>query len=304
MFSFLFLLFRLESDSVKYNISDYNMNQVSVNDLSIPGFQLLKSDYWDKEILMSLDTLPHQKELFTEQQLERHNGIKPFFSIEQVDGVFALLLLCFLFLTHIYKGGFIFFRENAPLVFSMRKNVNQLSETTVSEFWYNFILVFQFILLSAIILFAFFLSKDNSYVPPNSFLTIVLFMLTISLFGGIKYMIYKIIGYIFDIQEGIKIWLRSYMIMIEIMGLAAFIPVLFLVYSNYLQLALIVFFFALFIFSRLIIIYRITLFFLQENVNFLFLIAYLCSVEIIPYILLYEELLYLFKIDIISLLWH
>ena len=272
-----------------------------IKNLSIPGVQFSDPKYWDEESFFT--TSQQQKTASLTTTAENHKGIKPHFSLERVDGLFALLLLCFLSLACIYKGRLVFFKENISFVLFSRKNINQLGETTASEFWYNFILVFQFLLMSSIFLFILFQKSDNTYIPPNSFLTLLMFILAISLFGTLKYLFYKLAGFIFDIQTSIKKWIRSYIIMLEIMGLIAFLPILFLVYANYWHGFLIIFLITLFAISRLIIIYRITLFFFQEKVNFLFSIAYLCSVEIIPYFLLYKVLLYLYKIDIISLTW-
>lgn len=46
-----------------------------------------------------------------------HEGVTKIFTLEQDDGVLALLVLCFLFFTRIFKGGFTFFKENIRLLF-------------------------------------------------------------------------------------------------------------------------------------------------------------------------------------------
>jgi len=238
----------------------------------------------------------------TIQGEDGHEGIKRPFTLEGDDGIFALLLICFVFFTRIFKGGFSFFKENISLLFSTRKNLNLFSETTTTEFWFNFILVFQTILLTSIIVFDSFL-ESVSYIPQNSFFTVLLFTLAISVFLSVKYLFYRLLGYLFDLQNEIKAWLRSYMIVLEMIGIIAFIPALMLVYSQSFHEYLLFFFFILFFISRLILFYRIITFFLRRHVNLLFLITYLCSVEIIPYILLYQVLVYLYKVDIVSLLW-
>lgn len=259
----------------------------------------------DTSIFFSKDKLINRHKLITEHSINQdgHVGINKVFTLEQDDGVLALLVLCFLLFTRIFKGGFTFFRENARLLFSSRENLNLFSETTVTEFWFNFILTFQTILLSAIILFDVFLESDQYKVPQHSFYTIILFMLTIALFLSAKYLFYKILGYLFNMKERVKIWLRSCTIVLSMIGIIAFVPTLMMVYSQNFHNYLLIFFLVLFIISQLILFYRIITFFLQENVNFFFLIAYLCGVEIIPYIILYQVLIYLYKVDLIGLLW-
>jgi len=234
----------------------------------------------------------------------KHIGEKKPFTLEGDDGIFALLLICFVFFTRIYKGGLSFFRENIRIFFSFRKKQSTYySETTSTDFWFNFVLVFQTVLLAAIVLFDHFLETNESYVPPHSFSTILLFVLALSVFLFVKYLLYKLIGILFNIKDSINIWVRNYMLILEMMGIISFIPVLILVYSQNLHNYLLFFFIVLFIVSRLLLFYRLITFFLEQHVNLLFLIAYLCSVEIIPYIILYQVLIYLYKIDIIHLLW-
>lgn len=258
----------------------------------------------DTSLLFSKDKLEARYGVANQIEVKGgHQGVGKTFTLEQDDGVLALLVICFLFFTRIFKGGFTFFKENARLLFSTRENLNLFSETTVTEFWFNFILIFQTILLSAIILFDVFLESDEYKIPQHSFYTIVLFMLTISTFLLLKYLFYRALGYLFDIRYRVKIWLRSCTIVISMAGIIAFIPTLIMVYSQNFHDYLLIFLFTLFIISQLILFYRVITFFLQGNVNFFFLIAYLCGVEIIPYIILYQVLIYLYKVDLIGLLW-
>lgn len=241
-----------------------------------------------------------------EQNINRvrgHEGIKKAFTLENEDGVLILLLVCFLFFTRIYKGGIVFFKENTRLLFSNRENLNMFSETTIREFWFNFILLFQHVLLTAIILFDLFLESDKYPLPQYPFVTILVSLSVLSVFIYSKILFYRFIGYIFNIKEYMKIWVRTYIIVLEMMGMIAFVPTLIMVYSQSFHYILLSFFIVLFILSRLILFYRIITFFLRQHVNFLFLIVYLCTVEIIPYIILYQVLIYLYKVDLISLLW-
>ncbi|SHG09249.1 DUF4271 domain-containing protein [Dysgonomonas macrotermitis] len=257
------------------------------------------SMYFTEDKWQSLHTAESRKEF----QNNGHLGIHKDFALENEDGVLVLLLICFLFFTRIYKGGITFFRENTRLLFSYRENSNLFSETTITEFWFNFILLFQNVLLTSIIIFDIFLESDNNPLPKDSFATILVFIVIIALFISIKSLFYRFIGYVFDMKEYTNMWQRTYIIVLEMTGMIAFVPTLMMIYSQKFHFVLIIFFISLFIISRLILFYRIITFFLRQPVNFLFLIVYLCSVEIIPYILLYQVLIFLYKVDLISLLW-
>lgn len=257
------------------------------------------SMYFSEDKIESLK----QTKVVQANSVEGHDGVKKAFTLENEDGVLILLLVCFLFFTRIYKGGITFFKENTRLLFSNRENLSLYSETTIREFWFNFILLFQNVLLTSIILFDLFLESDKYPLPKDSFVTILVFMTVLALFISAKLIFYRFVGYIFNIKEYMKIWIRTYIIVLEMMGMIAFIPTLIMVYSQSFHYILLFFFIVLFFVSRLILFYRIITFFLRQHVNFLFLIVYLCTVEIIPYIILYQVLIYLYKVDLISLLW-
>lgn len=257
------------------------------------------SMYFSQKKIQSLKETKEQKASI----VEGHDGIKKAFTLENEDGVLILILVCFLFFTRIYKGGVIFFKENTRLLFSNRENLSLYSETTIREFWFNFILLFQNVLLTSVILFDLFLESDKYPLPKDSFVTILVFIFVLALFISFNLLFYRFLGYIFNIKEYMKIWIRTYIIVLEMMGMIAFIPTLIMVYSQSFHYILLSFFIVLFFLSRLILFYRIITFFLRQHVNFLFLIVYLCTVEIIPYIILYQVLIYLYKVDLISLLW-
>ena len=291
----------MKSDSTTYIINRIDNTEPELDSAYYRNMLVIEKD---TSLFFSFDDLALQQAATLQTIQEKsHTGIKKPFSLEQDDGIFALLLICFLFFTRIYKGSFSFFKENVRLLFSNKDNVRTFSETTVTEFWFNFILIFQTILLSSIIIFDVFLESDNYSLPQHSLITIILFMSTLTVFGVLKYLFYRMIGYLFNVKNRIHLWLRYYLFVFEIVGVIAFIPTLVLVYSQNYHSFLIIFFTALFVISHLILFYKLIIFFLQENVNLLFLIAYLCSVEIIPYIILSEVLVFIYKIDITNFLW-
>jgi hypothetical protein len=271
----------------------------SIRNRDLFAFEKDTSMYFTEKHIVALSQSSRKEVVLVSSGNE---GIKRPFRLESDDGIFSLLLLCFVFFAWIYRGGFTFFRKNIRLLLSSRKDLYLFGETTSAEFWVNFVLAFQSILLISIVLFDAFLSIYENPVVHNSFYTIVLFSATIILFLVAKYLFYLFIGYVFDLKKKIGAWLRNYVVVLEMLGVVAFIPVLLLVYSQSFHTYLLVLFLVLFLISRLILFYRLITFFSQEHVNSLFLIAYLCSIEIVPYLLLYELLINLYKVDIINLL--
>ncbi|MDR1883318.1 MAG: DUF4271 domain-containing protein [Prevotella sp.] len=233
-----------------------------------------------------------------------HDGLRLPFNMEQTDGVFGLLLLCFLFFSHIYNGGVTFLKENISLLFSSEKSKKIHHQTTAREYLYNYFLVFQTVVLASICVYDIFIEFDSrSGADRKPFLSILSYMALIGLFLGIKDVAYMMLGYIFDEQKRMKVWRRTCIIGIEILGMFYFIPALLLVYANYYHLQIIIFMLILFLIVQLILFYQIIVFFIREKFNFLYLIAYLCAVEILPYIFLMIGLVYLYRIDVFNTLW-
>jgi hypothetical protein len=233
----------------------------------------------------------------------RHFGNKLPFSMESTDGIFVLLLLCFLFFAHIYNGGISFLKENLSLLFLSEREKRIHKQTTIKEILYGYFLAFQAIVLTAICVYDVFVGYNSSEVVYTPFLTVVSFILAISLFYGIKDFTYKIIGYIFDQQKLMRTWRRISIVGIEILGILYFIPTLLLIYSNYYHIEILVFMLLVFFVVQITLFYQIIVFFVNQKFNFLYLIAYLCTFEILPYIFLSTGLIYLYRTDIFNTLW-
>ncbi|WP_156032789.1 DUF4271 domain-containing protein [Prevotella sp. 10(H)] len=259
------------------------------------------------EVVQANDSAAYN--LYTEKPMSEdriaHDGTPLHFSIEQTDGVFALLLLCFLFFAHLYNGGFTFLKENLSLLFHSEKGQRAFKQTTVKEYLYTYFLVFQTVVLIAICVYDIFIEYDpQSNAAHRPFISILLNILLIGLFLGVKDVLYIIIGYIFDGQRQMNVWRRTHLLGIEVLGILYFIPTLLLVYSDFYHTQIVIFMLILFLIVQLILFYQIIIFFIREKFNFLYLIAYLCTVEILPYIFLIIGLVYLYRIDVLNILWH
>lgn len=233
----------------------------------------------------------------------RHEGVSHPFRIEQSDGIFGILLLCFVLFAQLYNGGFSFLKENMTYLFSSGKNKHVHSQTTVKEIAYTYFLIFQTVVLTSVCVYDTFIQSNNlSEGYSNPLVSILSFILFISLFLGIKDFLYILFGYIFDMSRRMKSWRRAYITGIEVLGILYFIPTLFLVYADYYHFQIVIFMLVLFLIVQLILFYQIIIFFIKEKFNFLYLIAYLCTFEILPYIFLMIGLEYLYKNDVFNIL--
>ncbi|MFV0332105.1 MAG: DUF4271 domain-containing protein [Dysgonomonas sp.] len=240
-----------------------------------------------------------------ESDLLRYQGKPLPFNLEQTDGIFCLLLICVLFFAYIYRGGISFLKENLTFLFSPQKASRTYGLAAVKEMVYSYFLVFQFVVLVSVCVYDVIIEYETpGYSNGRPLTTILSYIVLIALFLGVKDMIYKIIGYIFDFQKTISLWRRTYMVSVEILGILYFIPTLLLIYSSYYHTQILVFMLILFLLVQIILFYQIIVFFINQKFNFLYLIAYLCTFEILPYIFLSTGLIYLYRTDVFNiLLW-
>lgn len=232
------------------------------------------------------------------------NGIPLPFNLDQTNGTFILMLICFLFFAYIYKGSFSLLKENITLLFSFRKDHQALRNFTTRDAWYTYYLTAQFAILVSISIYDIFTEYGtNRFTEHQPFRTIVFFILLIFVFLLLKFFIYKCIGYIYSKKNEMAVFLYSQTIIIEILGILFFIPTLFLLYADYLHTEIAIFMLILFIVSQLILFYRMIVYFIREKFSFLFMIAYLCTIEIVPYIFLAAGLILLYKTDELTVLW-
>lgn len=255
----------------------------------------------------SIDSLQQMSYMLGgEKNAVGHEGTPLPFNLEKVDGIFVLLIACFLIFGHIYNGGLTFVKENISLLFSSEKTLRGDKQITTREILYSYFLLFQGIVLIAIGIYDAIIETGDvvrEIRPLNSMVTILLFIIVIGLFLGFKDFVYRFIGYIFDLQQAMARWRRLSVISIEILGILYFIPVLFLVYFHQYHLQILVFMLILFLIVQITLFHQIIVFFINQKFNFLYLIAYLCTFEILPYIFLSTGLIYLYRIDYFNTLW-
>lgn len=220
------------------------------------------------------------------------------------EGLFALLVICFLLLSYFLQGGIDFFRQNAKMLISplKREKLEDQIATSKSTFSFYF-LVFLAILLIAIFVYIGlrrFTTYSELYASP--FVIIVLFTVLIALFVFVKVMVNKMIGYVFDTQKKMDIWNHSFLLLLAMLGLVYLVPALILIYAGFGHGVILALVTLLFLVVQILLLARIVTFFIRQRFSILFLIAYLCTLEIIPYIFLGVGLVYLYKIDVFNML--
>lgn len=231
-----------------------------------------------------------------------HEGIPLPFNLDQTNGTFILILLCLFLMAFIYKGNFETLKVNLSAFVAIQRNKRIETEYTIKNIWHSFYLIFQFALLASVSVYCVF-AENMQFQEHHSLRTIVLLIGFILLFILLKFVVYKILGFVYDASAEMSLFMHWHLVILETLGIVYFIPALLLLYSDSLHTEIALFMLISFILVQLILFCRLIVYFVREKLNFLFLIAYLCSVEIIPYILLAAGLLTLYKTDELTVLW-
>ena len=289
-----------ESQSINYVL--YN-NTDSVYNQSQLEFSPADLTYQTDSTKNNWESSTQPLNYISGDQQKRHEGKALPFSLENTDFVFVLMLICLLFFTHM-KGAD-FFKQNLQAIISPRRNNSLTKNTTGRETIFSYLLAFQTIILASVSLFnelvEYSPDKPGANSPTSS---ILIFILVISCFFILKLLGYKLLGYVFDKKEIAYSWIQTNITILEVYGLILFIPTLILIYGSHWHLQIVAIMLILLIIGQIIVFYRIVIFFLQEKLSFLFLIVYLCSLELIPYLLLVGALVYLYSTDVLQIIWH
>lgn len=230
---------------------------------------------------------------------EGFSGVKPKLKIHQ-DSTFVLVLVCFILIVYATKT------EGNKIVSKIK---NMLSNNTVSReqtalsFIAGSCLILQTVLISSLLLFNMLSVKYPVYQDSN-ILTISAITGLFLLFIGFKISAYHLLKFVFSNTERVLVMKQKYLTGFQLLGIAIFLPTLFYIYTESSPLILFSIIGIFVLFERSIAIYHIVFNFLQEKINFLFLIVYLCTIEILPYFILYEIVIFVYQLDLTSILWH
>ena len=225
-----------------------------------------------------------------EQFTQGFSGVQLPFS-QTIQSVFFLLFaLCFIVL------AFWFNREGPTLVanfkniFSggMRSRTIFKEQITTTGVWSEVFLIFQTILISTITLFSYSWNEGLSNLPlKNAIFLFFAFFLGILIFIVLKYLIYRLIDYIF-VEWGMSEWTEKYFRIVELSGLLIFIPALFFVFvPEYMRIALFSLIIIFFIII-MVVFWNLLNIFAKNKIGLLNYFLYLCAIEIVPFFMIYK----------------
>lgn len=186
-----------------------------------------------------------------------------------------------------------FFKTLMYDLHTVRRHSNVFDEHTVSETRLLAVLIVQLCVCEGILMSAAF-GEYTSPIPPSRLLTVYAVMAGLAMVYYLWQVIaYNVIGYTFSDKEDTRQWLRGFKASQALLGCALLPPTLALLFYQSLTIYLITIGVTLYVIFRIIFIIKGIRIFYHNFYSLVYFILYLCSVEIIPLMIVYGNALLL-----------
>lgn len=205
--------------------------------------------------------------------------------------IFLLFLACLFVFSIVYRNEGNALVGNFKNIFSganRRQTSIYKHQITTAEIWGEFFLIFQTVLILSVVIFIYLWDVQLSLLPLQTCaLAFGGIFVGLALFLGFRFVLYKLIGGFLPGSE-MKQWIARYFWIVELSGILIFIPALFFVYVREFQNVALLVLAGIFLLSRTVALITLLIFFVKNKIGILYFIAYLCAVEIVPYLFLYK----------------
>ncbi len=211
-------------------------------------------------------------------------------SVWMTSAIFLLFLACFLLSSLVVRNARGTFFVNLKNRISLRRDASpgHKKQVTTSEVWGGLFMILQAILIGAIVLFGYLLSRVSLSPCPTVYLVgFGLIFLGLSLFAGLKYLMYRAIPSFFLPSDLVR-WRGYYYSHLQLLGLSIFLPALVFIFLPEHGHAMLFLLLLLFLMNRGAAAIGLLNIFVKNKVGPIYFILYLCGTEIVPYILLYK----------------
>ena len=183
-------------------------------------------------------------------------------------------------------------------VFRLKNRGNAFEENNLSDLHTNLQLLPLTIMMLCLICFYSINGNSLGISEGKIMLILLLFIFSFALFYTLKFLLFRFLTYVFFDDTTSAKWQNSYLSNLALLG-TIFCPVLMIsVYSDLHSNALLIILGGLFLFFRALQLQKAFIFFIPQINTLLYLILYLCTVEILPAILTYQGLVSIYTLVI------
>lgn len=194
----------------------------------------------------------------------------------------SILLACFIFATiAIAKSGNFLQRQLKNFFRTQREGTTVITETS-AELRFQFFLVAQTCLLSAIIFF--FFSRDfiGESFSIAHYQILAIFTGILVAYFGIKALLYTIVDWVFFDKKKNEQWMKAFLFLSSSEGIALFPVVLLLAYFNLSIETTVIYAIIVIVISKLLAFYKTYIIFFKRSAAILQSFLYFCALELMP----------------------
>ncbi len=222
------------------------------------------------------------------------------------DFVLSLLLLLLLLFAFIFRYDFRLFLKMAKDLRQVKPRISLFEDPVGNNRLFLSFITFQALFLHSICLFE--ILRAGAFVPVSTLKEsslLLLFLLTVHfLFYGIKQAFYAFVGFVFADKETYGLWKTGYNAVIGTWGIFLYLPVCMLTFSSLPYLIPVFLSLFLYITSRIVIIYKTIQIFSPKKDGWFYFSLYLCGQEIMPVLILYAGVVYLYNFIELNAIWR
>lgn len=237
---------------------------------------------------------------------EGYVGI-PLWDGQQVDDVvFALLCgLSFCFAL-VFRGHYRLFVKMLRDVVYVKERQSIFETRDGNEAFFRTFMTSQALFLCALCLFS--IARIQGYLNHMNdriiLISIVLIFFMLVLFYQFKQAFYYLFGLVFTDPAKYKFWKTGYNAIMGTWGISLYLPALWLAFvGEHVEIPMVLFM-VFYILCRIVIIYKTIRIFQRKSNGFLYISLYLCGQELMPLIMLYKGVDYLYNFIESGTLWH
>ena len=208
------------------------------------------------------------------------------------SSVMTLLVCVFLFITLNIGHYSTFLKTFAHNLFSVRRRQNMFDDrSTMSETRVLASLILLTCVSEGILLFA--AVTSYSVIESDNFRSILVLSGLSLLYYMIQYVAYRTVGYIFTSKKRAQMWSKGFSASQALLGLTICAPALFSLFIPSALPLILIISSILYITARIIFISKGFRIFYHNLFSLVYFILYLCTLEIIPLIIIYKASLFL-----------
>jgi hypothetical protein len=205
-------------------------------------------------------------------------------SIPQTENwVFVFLMLLFFLLIYSVSQSSGYISDTIKTFFQIKERSSIFSKATVNDSRFRFLLILFSIFVLSLYVYFFFRKTEKAFTIHE----FLLILLATGLFLTLKFFIFNIIGYVFLNRNNLKVAIDSYFNTFSFLGLTLY-PLLFLqIYLNDGLASIVnVVNLIVIIIASILVIFKLFQIFFQKILDFFYILLYLCTLEILPLIIL------------------